>query len=99
MAAVVNEEVVEAEVSVEVAEIGVQETTDPTPKIKLKPLGEHPSTKGRSIRIFRLAIGPDVVCISDGGVPPSFVPNPPPARGRIFLLRSNETVTSSVNMT
>ena len=94
---VVTAEVVETEVSVEVVETeavgAATQTPTPIPNNKPRRLGELPSTRGQSIRIFQQASGPGVVCISAGGGPPFSVPNPVPAHGRMFLNKS-ETVTS-----
>ena len=102
-AAVVTAEVVETEVSVEVVETeavgAATQTPTPIPNNKPRRLGELPSTRGQSIRIFQQASGPGVVCISAGGGPPFSVPNPVPAHGKMYLLQSNETVTNSVNTT
>ena len=62
-------------------------------------LGEDPSTKGQSTRICQPGIGPDVVCISVGGVPPFSVPNRAHVHGKMSSPPNNEPVTNSVIQT
>ena len=91
------EEAVEDTAEIVVVEVAAK--TKIKTRIKIKPLGELPSIRGLNIRICQPENGPGVVCISVGAGLPSSVPNREHVLGKMFLLRSNETVTSSVNMT
>ena len=99
---VVTAEVVETEVSVEVVETeavgAATQTPTPIPNNKPRRLGELPSTRGQSIRIFQQASGPGVESISNTGEMLIFVQNQLPVHGKMFSSQEIETVTSSVQI-